>query len=155
LTPPWGGVHHRNAVPLEGDVMTRKELITKRCKTWKQKSPAFVDRCIRHCCKGDVLWQVRERVFGGSRQNGVERWIACDPLKPQRGYVWRGHKDFGETNWSRYYSCPLAYLDMVPDLASEAWRKKVKAYHKCRKRKLEVGVRASTAAAHRKHGGNR
>ena len=53
----------------------------------------------------------------------------CWPSK--RDYGW-GYKDMEERVGPCYYSCPLAYLDMVPT-ANEGWRNRVREYHERRK----------------------
>ncbi len=68
----------------------------------------------------------------------TERYIGCDLLRCERGYGW-GYKDLCESVHPYYYSCPLAYLEMVP-VACETWRERVREYHARQKRRLRVGA---------------
>jgi len=46
-----------------------------------------------------------------------------------------GYKGMDESVHPLYYSCPLKYLDMAPEVTNQEWRDKVRAYH----RKFEIG----------------
>ena len=100
-------------------------------------------RTLAHCCQGNVLWSVQENFLEGVSQG---RWIQCDLMKrykaPGEEAEW-GYKPMEESMHPYYYTCPLKYLDMVPDGSagvSPEWRAKVRAYHAERKRKLSVGA---------------
>lgn len=80
-------------------------------------------QCLAHSTRGNVLWTVEQRPDG-------HRFIGCMLLSKERGYGW-GSKAMEESMHPYYYSCPLAYLDMVPQ-ANAAWREGVRAYHERR-----------------------
>lgn len=80
--------------------------------------------CIRFCARGNVLWSVWKDQCG--------RWIGCDLM--QRSDIGWGHKPMEESMGPCYWSCPLAYLAMVP-VANQGWRNGVVEYHTLRKRK--------------------
>lgn len=111
---------------------SRRELIAQR--TQSESSNGIVHKCLKHCTSGNVLWTVWE-ITGPGEQ--VQRYIGCDLLARQRGHGW-GYKDMCESMGPSYYSCPLAYLEMVP-VASAEWRDQVRAYHAARNRKVDVG----------------
>jgi hypothetical protein len=107
---------------------TRKQLIHERTTGWKSEKGST--QCLTHCTRGNVLWAVWERYH---RDTGhFERYITCDLMQTQRSYGW-GYKDMCESMHPYYYSCPEKYLDMVPKVASQAWREKVREYHARRK----------------------
>lgn len=113
---------------------TRGDVIADRIAAWSNDT--HTGRTLRHCTKGNVLWTVRE--ITDKRAGMTERYIGCDLLRCERGYGW-GYKDMEESSGPYYYSCPLAYLEMVP-VACEAWRARVREYHARQKRRLRVGA---------------
>lgn len=88
--------------------------------------------CLRHCLVGNVLWTVVQHVNAEGQTN---LYLNCI-LLARSGGDW-GYKDMGESSHPYYYSCPLAYLDLVP-VANEEWRAKVKAYHEAKKSALDI-----------------
>ena len=112
----------------------RTDIIAERIQAWSNETHA--GRTVRHCLKGNVLWTVRE--LTDKQAETVERYIGCDLLQRQRGFGW-GYKDLCESMHPYYYTCPLAYLDMVP-VACEKWREGVREYHDRFKRPLRVGA---------------
>jgi hypothetical protein len=111
---------------------TRSELIHRRTKSWANEEAGLEAKCLEHCTVGNVLWTVWEHRH---RDGAVQRYIGCDLMAPQRGYGW-GYKDMEESMGPCYYSCPLKYLDQVPEPDSryaKEWRGKVRAYHAKRK----------------------
>jgi hypothetical protein len=103
--------------------------------------------CLRHCVKGNIFWAVYETTHTGdflAKTVGtppVERWIGCSILGAEKGVGW-GSKNLSESEGPCYYSCPLAYLDLVPEpegLYATGWREKVRRYHATRGRTLRVG----------------
>lgn len=87
----------------------------------------------KHCCVGNVLWSV-------VKLNSGEKFIACIIMAGRNGHMGWGYKDMCESMGPCYHSCPLSYLDMVPEPKSEyaaGWRDKVREYH----RKFTVGAR--------------
>lgn len=80
-------------------------------------------KLIKSCVRGDVLWQVIETPKG--------RFIACNILGGSKSEGF-GYKDLCETMGVHRYSCPLSYLELVPDPCSEfstPWREEVRKYH--------------------------
>ncbi|WP_126227732.1 DUF6927 domain-containing protein [Burkholderia ambifaria] len=92
-------------------------------------------RCLRHCTSGNVLWTVWDITRSGE---APVRYIGCDLLAWDKGSAGWGYKDMCEETEPLYYSCPLAYLDMVPP-ASHEWRERVRAWHAARSRALAPG----------------
>ncbi len=112
----------------------RADIIARQIRSWDNDTHA--GRIVRHCLKGNVLWTVQELT---DKQAGtVKRFIGCDLLERERGYGW-GYKDLCESMHPYYYTCPLAYLDMVP-VACDGWRYGVREYHARQKRPLRVGA---------------
>jgi hypothetical protein len=85
----------------------------------------FSRKTLHQCVRSSVLWTVEETI---RYKEPVERdlFIGCYLLKGGRGEA--GYKPMDESMGPRYCSCPLAYLDMVPE-ANREWREKVRAYH--------------------------
>jgi len=115
------------------DGQTRRELIESRTKGWKSKSGSAT--CIAHCTRGNVLWAVWE-IYRQST-GAFERLITCDLMQNYGGW---GYKDMDESMHPFYYSCPLKYLKMVPEVQSQAWRNGVKKYHAKRKLKNQLTI---------------
>ncbi len=114
------------------DQQSRQGLIAHLTRS--ESSNGIARQCLRHCSSGNVLWTVWE-VTGPEAQ--VQRYIGCDLLACQRGLGW-GYKDMCESMGPCYYTCPLAYLEMVPEANAE-WRIQVRAYHAARARRVDVG----------------
>jgi len=121
---------------------TLKEIIVRRTTGWEtthENDTLVKTTCMKHCYRGGafsgVLWTVWERTFekDGDAVRPAERFIGCDLLKYQTGYGW-GYKDQEESMHPYQYSCPLAYLTVVP-VACEAWREGVRAYHQRQREK--------------------
>lgn len=94
---------------------------------------------LAHCVRGNVLWSVIS--ITEKQANRSLRIIACHLLASHGdGYGW-GYKDMDESMHPYYYSCPLKYLEMVPDVANESWRQGVRDYH--RLRNVNVGQKVA------------
>lgn len=110
---------------------------TTRRRTWTNADGAVVERAtLARCLRGFTLYYVTEDVWtarDGSETR--ERWIGVTLVRRTRDGVvtW---KNMQESMHPFSYDCPLAYLDMVPDIASVAWR-------------METRSRAAKAAAAR------
>ncbi len=116
--------------------LTRAELIQRRTRSDTQSDGTRWE-CLRHAAVGNVLWMVWE-VSPGDPARLPYRFIGCDLLAAGgKGEGW-GYKDMCESMGPCYYSCPLAYLEMVP-VANAGWREKVREYHESRRRKVNVG----------------
>lgn len=101
--------------------------LNKPCKDYKP---------LRHCVRGDTLWQVIETARG--------LFIGCTLLTGSKkdGY---GYKDMEEASHPYRYHCPLGYLEQVKEVTCPEWRDKVRAYHaeqalKSREFRLTVGA---------------
>ncbi|CAM2187777.1 conserved hypothetical protein [Paraburkholderia sacchari] len=112
---------------------TRAQLIARL--TRDETYDGLIRRCLRHCTSGNVLWTVWEI---GRTDEAPRRFIGCDLLAWDKACAGWGYKDMCEQMEPLYYSCPLAYLDMVPP-AAPAWREQVRAWHAARSRSLARG----------------
>jgi hypothetical protein len=117
---------------------TLKSQIAERTKGWQHVTPDGMtvnSTSLAHCYRGGafsgVLWTVWERTFekNGQQVRPTERWIGCDLLQFSKHDLGWGYKDMEESMGPYFYSCPLKYLDMVPQVASESWREGVRQYH--------------------------
>jgi len=99
--------------------------------TASESAEAGSRKVLAHCVRGNVLWSVVE--FTRAQDGRVVRYIGCDLLQKSGG-EW-GYKGMDESVHPLYYSCPLKYLDMVPEVANQEWRDKVRAFH----RRFEIG----------------
>jgi hypothetical protein len=87
-----------------------------------------------------VLWAVHEVAVG--QEKAGTKFLVCYLIGYDRRDGTYGYKDMGEECGPCYYSCPLAYLDMVPEPEGEyakAWRTNVREAHAAkaeRKRKM-------------------
>jgi hypothetical protein len=98
-------------------------------------------KTIKHCFKGNNLWAVQE----GQKHDGTTvQFIALYLIRGSNNSSdgW-GYKDMGESAGPYYFSCPLAYLDMVPDPGGYAteWREKVREHHAKASRKFVEGTK--------------
>ena len=114
---------------------TRKDWVTDLTATVYYEGTTT--RSLRHCLRGNVLWHVRERVWEDA-SHPSQRWLACDLLRPDAD-GW-GVKEMGEECGPYYLTCPLSYLDMVPETNAE-WRGWVREEH-ARKLAARRGARA-------------
>jgi len=129
------------------DMTRRKAIIADRTKGYnsKERSTAdgnenyFVTKCLKHCYKGGAgagtLWKVMEtKVYDVETDFLVKTdlWIGCDLLQwCNKDKCW-GYKDLEETCGPNKVSCPMSYLDMVPEPDNKfarEWRVDVRAYH--------------------------
>ncbi|MDH5181134.1 MAG: hypothetical protein OEZ39_14140 [Gammaproteobacteria bacterium] len=90
---------------------------------------------LAHCVRGKVLWLVIE--ITQKQTHNTQRFIGCCLLATEKGFGW-GYKDMQESEHPFYYSCPLKYLEMVPEANAE-WRTKVRKHHRQQNRKVEIG----------------
>jgi hypothetical protein len=114
---------------------TRKWLIADRTKTHSNEKATWTS--LAHCTRGNVLWIAWEI----THKDGSPpiRFIECDLLQKQgRDGPW-GYKDMEESMHPYYYTCPLKYLDMVPQppgADAGAWRQSVRQYHAERRERM-------------------
>jgi len=112
-------------------VQSRKDLIDELTKSEDGRET------LRHCYRGNhfrgVLWSVVERQ---AEDEEPYRFIRCDVIEYSGDEWW--YRPMCESDGPTYYSCPLGYLDLVPETDkgfSREWREKVKAYHQQRKQR--------------------
>lgn len=121
----------------------------------------IVTECKAHCYRGNnfsgVLWTVWERTYTEMGYKcflpvsenpvikgmpvkfpQVHRWIGCDLLQYHKGTDGWGYKPLEESCGPYYWSCPLGYLTMVPEVSTDElvaaginqeWRAGVREYH--------------------------
>lgn len=112
---------------------SRNALIHERCAPWKNEH--VESNVIKHSLRGNCLWKVIEHKL--LPDGKVERFIALDLIQVHGREA--GYKDMDESMGPYYYSCPLSYLELVPEVTNEEWRKGVRSYHARRNQKLELG----------------
>jgi hypothetical protein len=126
----------------------RKEMIASRIMGHTSRKPGtelvVVTECLRSCYRGNaytgVLWKVMQTTIHdfsspGNKRTKVTKWIGLDLLCYNKASHGWGYKDMDESVGPHYYSCPLSYLDVVPQPEStfcRDWRDKVRAYHAIR-----------------------
>jgi hypothetical protein len=91
-------------------------------------------KTLAHCLRGTTLWTV-----GEIQEEPKQRYIGCYLLRNGDQRDGWGYKPLTESMGPCEVSCPLAYLEMVPEPTGEfasAWRKRVRAYHANRAAKL-------------------
>jgi len=118
---------------------TKKDVIQKLIKDEENEVAKWTT--VTHCLRGNILWIVREIFY--KKENKTERYIQCSILGAQKDYGW-GSKDMEESMGPCYHSCPLKYLDLVPEPKSEyskEWRDRVRAYHNKLSFKLKIGMK--------------
>lgn len=101
---------------------------------------------LRHCLVGNVLWSVWEIT---AEDGSKSRLIRCDLLARDKD-GW-GNKSLTESSHPFYYSCPLAYLEEVPERCPE-WRRKVRAYWAERNKRAREHHEAQAEAGGVAHG---
>jgi len=123
---------------------TRKELIEHLVNGNGVKT-------IKHCLVGNNMWAVQE----GTQEGKPVQFIALYLLrgrdvwnkhtgKYQDGGNGWGYKDMDESAGPNEISCPVSYLDMVPDPKigySTEWRQRVLARAARAKRQLTPGMK--------------
>jgi hypothetical protein len=111
-----------------------------------EKKGNYVERtCLKHCYRGNAykgvlwtVWEVKKVTADGETTN---RYIGCDILQYYKYDGW-GYKDLEESSGPGYLSCPLSYLEMVPEPKSayaKQWRQAVRERHEKRARKISKG----------------
>lgn len=140
----------------------RAELIAERTKPqeWTHETTLTRDVVLAHCFRGGVFAGVFYAVHERARtENGVqgapERWLEVTLMQCHTfsgyGPSW-GYKDMEETMGPGEVSCPLGYLEMVPEPKCDAdcpkdghghvwareWRARVREYHAARAKQAEM-----------------
>jgi hypothetical protein len=120
---------------------TRKELIAERIESHTDNEKGTSRICLAHCLRGNALWTVWE-IITPEKQF---RYIGCDLLQNGGKSMGWGYKDLDESMGPYQVSCPLSYLDMVPQPDGEIannWRKAVRDYHAKRTQTQSLGTKA-------------
>jgi len=119
---------------------SKADMISYRVRDWSShreidgESVIVAGKCLDYSVRGRCLWTVWETTQ--TRVNEFEpfathRWIGLDLIsKDSSGY---GYKDMDESVHPYYYDCPLKFLDMVPEVASQDWRDGVLQFHAAKK----------------------
>jgi len=108
---------------------SRKELIAHLCD-----EPTSYKTLARKATSEDgesVLWAVHE-MGPEDKENPGLRFIMCYLMRYDLKHRLHGCKEIGETMGPSYYSCPLSFLDMVPEPEGEdvkQWRESVRRFH--------------------------
>jgi len=116
---------------------TRADIIAERTQT-SPHTDGKVTRTITYCLRGNVLWSVKEIT---SPSAPPDRYIGCDLLDCQPDFGW-GYKSLCEGMGIYEVTCPLKYLSLAPEPASEAstgWRQRVRSYHAHQGQRLTIG----------------
>jgi hypothetical protein len=129
----------------------KADIVDFRIKNWSNEreiagEPVIVaGKCLAHSVRGNNLWTVWETTctkVGATEPYSVRRWIGFDLLSKSDGEY--GYKDMEESVHPYYYDCPLSFLNMVPEVTSQAWRDKVRAFHAAKqaksKKRAEIKV---------------
>ncbi len=88
----------------------------------------------RHCTRGNVLWSIVE--WTDKAKKVTKKVIACHLLEKTvdhygtRKITSWGYKNMDESVHPLYYSCPLSYLNQVPEVTCKEWRDQVRNYHR-------------------------
>jgi len=103
---------------------SRADLIRELTESRKSEETGWERKALTFCTAGNVLWTVWEITQPDGSSN---RHIGCDLLhRSKEGW---GYKPMDEDMEPCYYTCPLAYLELVPDSQGRPeWRTKVRAY---------------------------
>lgn len=112
---------------------SKRDFIRERCQTEENETTKW--ETITKTVKGNCLWIVR-KVTQKDAVGTPILYIELNLIERHDG-CW-GYKDMDESMHPYFYSCPLAYLEMVPQ-ENAKWREGVRAYHAERSRKLEKG----------------
>lgn len=111
-----------------GPYENKAALVEYLTQSWQDNEGFYT--CLAKASKTGILWTVWEEV---SKETGKSRrWIGCDLIKGGKGRY--GYKGMCETMGPLYYSCPLEFLDMVPEPTGDkarycqGWRDKVRAW---------------------------
>lgn len=125
----------------------RKQMIASRTMGYTSTKPNMIlsTICLRSCYRGNsfsgVLWKVMETTIHDTgcafprKKPKVLKWIGVDLIRYDKEMRGWGYKDMDESVGPHYYSCPLSYLDEVPQPEStfcRDWRDRVRAYHAIR-----------------------
>lgn len=114
---------------------TRSAIVANRVKKESYEGRSW--ECLSHCLRGNVLWTVWEVTY---QDKPCRRFIGCDLLKNYGKNEGWGYKDMDESVGPFYYTCPLKYLKMVPEVSCQEWRDQVERYHLIRSQEFLPGM---------------
>ena len=116
---------------------------------WTKRAGFYTSECVARFCSGNDVWAVFKNVIEYAEtetspvtETKEHTYIVLFMVRGGRGN-W-GYKDVTESMGPLSYSCPLKFLDMVPQSESEyaaGWREKVRAYWAKKNIKLTLGAR--------------
>lgn len=88
-----------------------------------------------------ILWAVHEVLKDSDAEKCLgKRFIACYLMDGRGNDRYKyGYKGMEESMGPYFYSCPITYLDMAPEVTCPVWRDKVKAHHARMSREFQVG----------------
>lgn len=120
---------------------SRNEVVEQVTKGWENDVSST--QIVRKFFSGNNLWMVFER-HSKVAPTDIEKFIVVALIrcwKTQGGGMDWGYKDVSEEMGPCEVSCPLAFLDIVPDPGgyATAWRARVREFHARRNQKLAIG----------------
>lgn len=126
------------------DGASRADLIRTLIASEMNEKTGWAKRCLKHTTAGNVLWTVWEITAAADGSKHLS--IGCDLLvRDADGW---GYKPSTEDCGPLYYTCPLSYLEMVPEVNPE-WRQQVRKYwEKRRARRAEQALRRREGPRH-------
>ena len=114
-----------------------------------RRSAFYTTEVLARFCSGNDVWAVFKNTieYAESEDSPVtetveKKFIVLFMVRGGRG-SW-GYKDVSESMGPYSYSCPLKFLDMVPQADGEyaaGWREKVRSYWAKKNVKLTIGAR--------------
>lgn len=121
--------------------ISKDELVFRLCR--QEKTDRLVRRTIAHVEEAAALWRVVEttaRMDGsfGLKAGESLRTIECDLIRRDEDSGELGFYTIPELESPPFHSCPLHFLDMVPEGRSPQWRQSVRDYHATIARDLEA-----------------
>ena len=117
---------------------SRNEVVAEVTKSWENDLRRI--EVVKKFFSGNNLWCVFEQTSKAASTD-VERFIVVFLIrcwKVQGGDFDWGYKDVSESMGPCEVSCPLSFLELVPDPGGygTAWRQRVREYHARRNQKL-------------------
>lgn len=112
---------------------TRKAVLGICTQNWS--SNTYYGRCIAKYRHGRELWTVWERTEHKSGEV-VDRYISLFVLQYQND-TW-GAKEYREEVHPYFYTCPVRFLELAPEVRNQAWRDLVVKHHKEMGRRREL-----------------
>jgi len=115
-----------------GSYESKQEFVDSLTQSYEDEGAFYT--CMEHKSYSGVMWSVWQRLDKKSGKASREIW--CDLIKGSAPHF--GHKAMSESMGPFYYSCPLEYLDLVPDPESKyskGWRDEVRKFHAQRSEK--------------------